>query len=462
MTITYAYADTEFPAGQFTGRSAGQSAGQSAGRSVAAAGIRASILAGFVVLAVAFGGFGTWAALAPLDSAAVAPGVVVVDGKRKTIQHLEGGIIDDILVRDGDFVETDEVLVRLSHVRPRATLDLLTGQYRTRLALKARLQAERDGHDRIRFPAQLLDHRDEPELAETLAAQEQVFDARRRAFDGQITILNQRIAQYHDEIAGLEAQIAAEDRMLDLLGQEIADVQHLFDRGNARKPRLLELQRRAAEIEGERGRNRALIARARQQIAEMEQQIIELRHQRLKEVTGELQTIQAEIADQLQRLRDAADVLDRLDIRAPRSGIVVGLNFHTSGGVIGPGEPILDIVPQEDRLLVEARVRPEDIDDIRLGLPAQVRLTAYSARRTPTLDGKVVRVSADRLDEPRTGASYFETLVAIDPASLDRLPEVSLSPGMPAEVLIVTGERTAFDYALSPVTDAINRAFREP
>jgi HlyD family type I secretion membrane fusion protein len=423
--------------------------------------LRGPILAGFTILAIAFGGFGTWAALAPLDSAAVAPGVIAVDGKRKTVQHLEGGIVEAVLVRDGDRVETGQPLIRLSEVRPRATLDMLTGQYQTQLALKARLTAERDGLDTIPFPPQLVSDHNTPELIETLDAQQQLFAARRQALDGQVAILHQRIAQYREEIAGRDAQVDAAAAMLALLSEEIADVQRLFEQGNARKPRLLELKRRAAEIEGERGEHLALIARARQQIAEMDQQIIELRHKRLEEIATELQKTQAGIAELQEKLRDAADVLNRLDIRAPRSGIVVGLTVNTRGAVISPGEALLDIVPQDDRLLVEAQIRPEDIDGIHPGLPAQVRLTAYSSRSTPTLDAEVIRVSADRMVDQHTGQPYFDARVAIDPAALERLPDVQLQPGMPADVMIVTGRRTALEYVVNPLTNSLNRAFRE-
>lgn len=419
------------------------------------------IAAGIAIVVLGIGGFGTWAALAPLHSAAVASGIVTVAGKRKTVQHLEGGIIDEILVEEGTKVSAGQVLVRLSDTRARAILELMTGRYQVLLAQEARLRAERAGTEQIVFPEELLRHPDDPRVIEAIKGQRLVFEAKREAMASATRILGHRIEQYHEEIGGREAQTRAADQQLATLREEMDAVEALLEQGNALKPRLLALRRRQAEIAGERGAGVALIALARQRIAEAEQQILDLRHRRFDEVAEELQAVQAEIFDHRERMRDAADVLDRLEVRAPVAGTVVELAFHTRGAVIGPGEPILDLVPEDDQLVIEARIRPQDIDVVRVGLTTQVRLSAYSARRTPSLDGTVAGVSADRLIERSTGAAYYLARIELDPAEIAELPEIELYPGMPAEAMIVTGRRTALDYLLDPIINRVDRAFRE-
>jgi HlyD family type I secretion membrane fusion protein len=288
-----------------------------------------------------------------------------------------------------------------------------------------------------------------------------VFEARRQSLEGQQAVLRQRVEQYREEIVGLQALEHAQKRQLDLIYEETASVRDLVERGMERKPRLLALQRAWANLEGSRGENIAQIARTRQNIAGTELEIIQLRRARLDEVTTDLHEVQTQINDYRERMLAAADVLKRIDIRAPQGGIVVGLKFHTTGGVIQAGESIMDLVPQKEMLIVEARLRPDDIDDVHPGLPAQVRLTAFKQRVTPSVDGTVSLVSADRITDQRTGEPYFKAQVQIDPRSLSKLPNATLYPGMPADVIITTGKRTAFDYMVSPFTDAMQHAFRE-
>lgn len=419
------------------------------------------IVAGVMVIAVAFGGLGTWAAVAPLNSAAIAPGVVAVASNRKTVQHLEGGIIDAILVRDGDAVSAGDPLVRLRDTQVRATLEILTGRYHALRAVESRLIAERDELDGIEFPDDLLLLRDDSEVAQLMAAQEALFQARRQALQSETELSYRRIAESYEEIAGWQAQVEALDEELRYVTEEALDVEGLLVAGNALKPRLLALRRQMAEVEGGRGEAMAEIARARQRIAEAEQRIVYLRHERINEVAHELQDVAADIFDQRERIRATEDVLQRLEVRAPEAGKVVGLRFHTPGGVVAPGEPILDLVPQDDRLLIEAQVQPEDIDVVHAGLRAEVRLIAYNARTTPIVDGEVVQISADRLEDVTTGAPYYLARIRLDSTSLSRLDEVTLYPGMPAEAFIVTGERTALQYMLSPLVNSMSRALRE-
>jgi HlyD family secretion protein len=423
--------------------------------------VRAWAVAGIVILATFFLGFGSWAVLAPLSSAAVAPGAVRVEGNRKTVQHLEGGIIQELRVREGDVVQAGQVLIRLDRTQAQARYQALRHQYLSLLAADARLIAEREGRDRIAFPGALENQSSDARVAAIVAGQKRIFETRRRSYRGQIRIFMQRIEQLYSQIAGLEAQVGSEDRQLALIAEETTDVDSLFSKGLERKARLLALRRQAAELAGRRGEHVAEIARAGQAIGETKLQILNLEERMAAEVANELKEVQAELAPTEETLGAAEDVLSRAEIRAPIAGTVVGLRFFTRGAVIGPGAPILDLVPRGDRLVIEARVNPLDIDVVEPGLPAQVRLTAFKQRRTPSLQGRIVQVSADRLDEEPPGTAYFKADVEIDPAAFARLDDISLYPGMPAEVLIMTGDRTLMDYLLAPLTDSFSRAFRE-
>ncbi len=424
-------------------------------------GAAGAVVAGFVILLLAFGGFGTWAALAPLSSAAIAPGIIVVEGSRKTVQHLEGGIIKEILVAEGSRVAAGEVLVRLDETRPRTQYELLRGEYLAAIALAARLKAERDDYDSIPFSAELLGRRDEPQVMDIMVGQQRLFDARRTALRGQIEILRQRIAQYGEEIRGLEAQQQAKGQQIALIHEELRAVQELFEKGHERKPRLLALKRASARLKGERGEHIADISRVKQAIGEAELRIIDLSNTFQREVATELREVQRRVSELTERMTGQEDVLRRLEIRAPHGGVVVDLKVHTTDGVIAPRMPILDIVPIGDNLIVEAQVKPEDIDVVHPGLLAQARLTAYGRRTTPTVAGEVVHVSADRFVNERSGTAYYMARVVLDATALAALDDVELYPGMPAEVMIETGQRTAFDYLLSPITRGMERAFRE-
>ena len=452
------------------------------------------IAIGLAVLIIFFGLFGTWAATAPLDSAAIAPGIVGVESSRKTIQHLEGGIVKSILVHDGDVVAAGQVLITLDDTRARATLELLRDRSDTSLALAARLTAERDGAVGITFPPVLTRRYADPDIATIMSSQENIFALRRRSNLGQVAILGQRIAQMAEETKGLNGEIAAEERQLDLIAEEVAVVETLVADGLARRPRLLALQRQAAEIEGRRSQNQAEIARISQAVSEAQLRISEVETRFLNEVVQELREVQTTLFDLSERLHAAADVLDRtkvrapiagtvlaqrvltrggviqpgetlLDrtkVRAPIAGTVLAQRVLTRGGVIQPGETLLDMVPSEEKLIIEARVDPVDIDIVRPGLPALIRLTALSVRNTSPIEGEVVSISADRLTDERTNQDYFLARVELrgDPALA--LQGGSLSSGMQAEVMIVTGTRTPLQYLLQPAKQSLNRAFREP
>lgn len=424
-------------------------------------GIGGPVTAGLIIITLAFGGLGIWSGLAPLSSAAIAPGVVNVDTNRKTVQHLEGGIVGDILVTEGSVVEAGQVLVRLDDTRADASYHLLQGQYLATLALEARLAAERDGHPAIAYPTELVRQRGAPDIDEIIAAQDGLFAARLRSLEGETSVLRQRVTLFEEEIKGLRAQQKAKEHQSTLIREEYKSVKELYDKGYERKPRLLALERAQAALEGDRGELIAQISRARQAIGEAELRIIDRENNFQQEVVAELRDVQVKIAELRDRVRAQEDVLQRVDIRAPLAGTVVDLKVHTPGGVIAPGAPILDIVPSEERLVIEARLRPDDIDTVHVGLPAEVRLTAYKRRNTPTIAGHVIQVSADRFIDDRTGLSYYLARIELDDGALDFLEDVKLYPGMPAEVMIETGKRVVIDYLLGPIIDSIRRAFRE-
>ncbi len=424
-------------------------------------GVGVPILLGFIIVFLFFGVFMGWAAWAPLGSAAIAQGSVGVEGNRKTIQHLEGGIIDKILVRDGDKVKAGQVLVKLSATQATASLQLVRGRRIAALVREARLIAERDETTDIQFPDGLKSLQKDPKVAESVMGQLNIFNARRQSQAGQVAILNQRIAQYNEEVKGLKGQISAENRQLELIADEIKDVSGLVEKGLAQRPRLRALQRNAAEIEGSRSQNQAKIAQVGQAVAEARLQIIELKTTTLNEVVQELRDVQSELFELAEQERAAADILRRTEVVAPNDGIIVNLQVHTSGGVIAPGASLLDIVPANVRLIVEARVDPGDIDVVQIGLPAQVRFPAFSQRTMAPVEGRVVRVSADSLTDERTGTSYYLVRVAIEDDLPTKLKGAELYPGMQAEVMITTGERTALDYFFKPISASLNRAFRE-
>lgn len=416
---------------------------------------RPMMLAG-AVIALFFGGFTAWAAFAPLQSAAIAPGVLGVHGERKTVQHLEGGIVAEILVAEGDTVTAGQTLIVLDDTQPRTGLARLEGQLHSAIALEARLVAERDGLDAIVWPEQSRG----PDAEAVRATQERIFTARKASFESEAAILRQRIIQLQEQAAGYEGQIAAQDREMALLVEEAGDVRSLVERGYAGKPRLRALERAEAEVAGEREHNQAQVARLAEATGETRLQIVRLGNTRRTEVTTELREVEARLADLDERVGAARDVLARTRVPAPATGTVVGLEVFTRGAVVAPGQSLMDIVPSGEHLVVKAHVAPTDIDSVAVGLPAEVRLTAFSLLTTPPLDGHVTRISADAFTNEYTGDSWYEAHVALDPKQ-PALADLNLVPGMPAEVMIITGTSTPFEYLLKPILTSFRRALRE-
>ena len=424
-------------------------------------GTRRVVLVGTIIVLIFFGFFGAWAVFAPLDSAAIASGTLAVENNRKVVQHLEGGIVKEILVRDGDAVKAGQPLIRLVGIQPRAQLQLIRGQRNALLARAARLRAERDGNAGLSFPEELTAQGDDPRVQESMLGQLNIFEARRDAIEGQRQILGQRVAPFREEIVGVQAQIRSADEQLVLIEDELTGLQTLFAKGLTPKSRLLALQRRKAEIQGERGQNLSAIARAKQNITEAEIRIFELRTEQVSEVVSELREVETELLDLQERLGAAEDVQRRTDMISPADGVVVDMQITNVGAVIQPGERLLDVVPGNEKLVIDARVTPTDIDVVHPGLPAQVRLVAFNQRITPTVEGTVASVSADRLIDEATGESYFTARIEISNPDDPTLDGLVLLPGMPAEVLIRTGERTLLQYLVSPVQQSFTRSLTE-
>jgi HlyD family secretion protein len=422
---------------------------------------RSVVVVGAAVLALTFGGLGTWMALAPLQTAAIAPGVAKVSGEIKRVQHLEGGIVREILVKDGTHVTEGQVLVQLDDTAAKSTLAGLLSQQRSLMATAARLEAEQKDLDVIVFPKSLSTAAaTDPTVAETVASQLKLFNARREALESQLSVLRQRIAQGNAEIVGLRAQVSADDNQTSLLREEIKGLTELFEKGYATKPRLLALRRMDASVMGHRGATLSAIARAEQSNSEYEMRMIDLDNRQKAEIATQLESVRAKLDELAEKIEGTADVLARTKVRAPRTGIVTDLRVHTTGGVIGPGQKLLDIVPDGEPLIIESRVRPDDIDVVHAGLPAQIHLAVYNARNLPLIDGKVLHVSADRMNDDRTGQPYFLARIQAQPESLKQA-NVELQAGMPAEVMIVTGERTVLSYLTRPLLDSFRRGLKE-
>ena len=416
--------------------------------------------AGYLLLLAGLGVFLVWSVLAPLDSAVVAPGVVIVEGYRKSVQHLEGGIVKAIHVRDGDQVEAGQLLMELDDTRARADLELVRSQYHGLRAREARLMAERDQRPEPVFPPELLGA-DDPVVRDAVEGQRRLFLERQRSLAGERAVLEQRIGQLDEQIRGLERVQVAEGRALESYKLEIADLQQLFQKGLGDRQRLRELERAAAELEGEQAKHAASAAAARVQISETRLQILQLDQKFRTELVAELREAQDRLAGLKERIRALEDSLSRTRIVAPVAGTVVGLAMHTLGGVVPAGGRMLDLVPAGVDLVIEAQIQPVDIARVHGGLEAQVRFTALKVRTTPVVDGVVETVSADRITDSSTRLSYFLARVRVSRDALAVLGDRPLLPGMPAEVMIRTGERTLAEYLVKPLTDGFARAFRE-
>ncbi len=421
------------------------------------------VLVGFFIVVFMFGGFSAWAALAPLNSAVIAPGTVKVFSSRKKIQHLEGGIVAEILVSDGDEVEQGQVLVRLDETRAIADRRRVQTQYDQARAAVARLTAERDGADEITFPKDMLERMDsESNVAEAINGQIKLFQARRASIDGQVSMVSERINQLNEEIVGLKSQVSAKSEQMSLLESELEGLRELHEKGYAPRTRILALERAGAELRGERGSHVARMAQARVLIGEAQLEMLQVKKNAQEQIVAELRERQTEAFDFAETLEKAAFTLEHIEIRSPEKGVVVNKQVNSAGQVIAPGEVVLELVPADDTLIIEARVFPSDIDNVYEGLRADVQLTAFSQRTTPRLVGELTYVAADALMDERTGMPYYTANISVTDEEVARLgADRKLQPGMLAEVFIQTGARTPFDYLIEPIQESMSRAWRE-
>jgi HlyD family secretion protein len=420
-------------------------------------------LIGGVVIGVFVFGFGAWAAVSPLASAAIANGVVSPEGNKRTVQHLEGGIIRELLVKDGTEVKAGDPLLVLDATRDLATYDSVRMQRLADIAALTRLDAEQNGATTLVMPQEVLDEAAKnPGAAALVRAQQEQFTSRRESITGQKSVLQQRVEQSRSDIEGLRAQIISGQTQLELIQQEINGVTPLVAKGLYEKPRLLALQREQARISGVNAANLSAIAKAEQAVGESQMRMLALESDFRDKIAEERSSTQKELAQLDEKMRSAGDVVGRTRILAPVDGVVVNLKYHTLGGVIQPGSPILELVPKNDRLVIDVQVQPNDIDSVREGQSALVRFTAYHQRNMPRIDGTVIYVAADSTQDEQTRRSYFLAKVEVDPALLKKVaPQVNLSAGMPAEASIQTGTRTALQYAVDPLVHAFQRSFVE-
>lgn len=414
---------------------------------------------GFLIVFVTFGIFGTWATFAPLESAALAPGVVTVQTYRKTVQHLEGGIVKDLLARDGDMVKAGEPIIVLDDTQLRAEYEMTRSQLVAAQAMQARLEAERDDKSAVDF-SRMVEF-DSSRAHEAQDGETQVFNARRGSRLGEVSVLEKRIGQLNEQINGLNSMIRTKGNLDNSYRKEIGELQELLSEGFVDKQRLLEMERKLDMLKAEVADHQSEITKTRLQISETELQILQLNKDFRAEVVNQLAEVQTRVFDLQEKMAALQDRITRSIISAPESGMILGMTVHTIGGVVSPATPLLDIVPSVTDLIVEAQVSPIDIDRVHVGKPADIRFSAFNSSTTPVIKGEVVHVSADRLINEETGMPYYLARVGLTSEGIAALGSLKLQPGMPAEVLINTGERTMLQYLMQPASDAIARSMIE-
>ncbi|WP_209017404.1 HlyD family type I secretion periplasmic adaptor subunit [Roseibium aggregatum] len=422
--------------------------------------LRRPLIAAVVAVVVGFGGFLLWGFTADLDSAAVATGKVIVDSKRKTISHLEGGILRGLLVQEGDFVDAGQPLVELDDTRARADLAQLRGKRISLMAKLARLRAERDLKEELVMPDELLKGGN-PSAADVVAAEQRFFEKRREVYEGKIAYQKKEIEQYDAQIEANKAQLEATKERQSLLKERVEALSGLEEKGYTSKAILSEAQLELNEMIGDGGEYAAEMARAERAKQGAEVALLQAEQEWQSDIASEILQAQLELNITNEQIISAKDVLDRLVVHSPQAGIVYNIEMRTPGGVIEPGKAIMDIVPRDEKMLVEVKMNLEDIDTVRAGAEARIRLTAYDKKSTSPLEGKVTYVAADQTVDEQTQAAYYVVRAEVAKEALENNPTITLYPGMPADVLIVRRARKAMEYLLEPITESFNRAFRE-
>lgn len=418
--------------------------------------IAVGIAAGFTV-----GSIGIMGAATDMSGAIISAGALVVESSSKKVQHPSGGVVKSLEVVEGARVRSGDLLIRLDETVAQANLSAVTKSLWELEARRARLQAERDGAAEIAFPDELMSLPAESPAASIVAGERRFFQLRREASDGQKRQLKQQVGQLSEQIGGLGDQIAAKKQESDLLAKELAGVEQLWEQRLVSITRLVNLQRDSARLLGERGQLTSSVAQLKGKISETELKILQIDQDFRSDVAKELADVRAKYAETFERKVTARDQTEKLELRAPQTGVVHDLNVHTEGGVIAAGETIMTIVPDTDSLIVETHVAPQDIDQIKLGQPAVLRFTNFNQRTTPEIDGEVSRIGADISRDDKASPTFFVVRIAIPSPQLEKLGKARLMPGMPVEVFIRTGERTLLSYLMKPLADQMHRAFRE-
>lgn len=425
--------------------------------------IKGQVKYGLIISIVVIIFFFLWGGLAPLDSAAISHGTIVFDSYRKTIQHLEGGIITEIKVKEGQEVKTGDTLIVLNQASSKASLELLLKQMQTAKASEARLISEIDGKDKINFDDEsITKNMQDPAVIKIIDGQNLLFKSRTSDINGKIEVLKQRNLQLSEQIKGLEAQKSATIAQQKFIHQELINLRQLFKEGLVIESRLIEQERKAAELEGSLGQYISEIAKIKDSMTETDLQIINVKNEFNRSVMEELKETQAIINEVNEKMQASSDILKRTVITSPINGKVTGLKYHTIGGVITPGVQLMDIVPKKDELIVESRINVNDIDIVHEGLSAKVMLSAFRNSFFPKVTGKVIYVSGDSFNDDKTGQPYFLAKILLDEKSVKELPKnVKLYPGMPAEVFVKTGETTILNYLMNPIILSLQKSFRD-
>lgn len=403
---------------------------------------------------------GVMGAATDMAGAIIAQGTLVVESNVKKVQHPSGGVAKKLLVDEGSHVAAGDLLILMDETVAQANLVAVTKSLWELDARRARLQAERDGHDEIAFPESITSLSD-PAAQSIVSGEQRFFQLRQESNDGQKRQLREQVAQLGEQIKGMQDQLTAKKEQADLVANELTGVQQLWEQHLVSLSRLSALQREGANLLGERGQLTASIAQAKGKISETELKILQIDQDFRSGVAKELADIRAKYAETLEKQVTAKDQTEKLEIRAPQAGVVHDLTIHTQGGVIAAGETIMTIVPEQDRLIVEAHVAPQDVDQVKLNHPASLRFTSFNQRTTPEIDGEIVRIGADVSRDDKSGPAYFVIRVAIPQTQIDKLATTHLLPGMPVEVFISTSERTLLSYLMKPLADQVHRAFRE-
>lgn len=427
-----------------------------------AAGQRRATIAGYALIILTFGVMGGWAAVAPLDRGVVAQGVVMIEDSRKVVQHFEGGMVSEILVKEGQTVAEGAQLVKLSPVQAGSNLDTIRSQLDSALALEASLAAELDRRDSITFPDELLSRQaGSPVLARIIEDQKLQFDERKRSRSAQVTLIEAKIQQLQTETEGIAVEKSATEKQIGFIDEELSGLRYLKENGLIPVTRVLTMERERVRLEGIVGRAVADTAKAANGMNEARLQITQLNQKFQEEVSAQLLDARQKINTAREKLVVARDLLSRLDIRAPRSGTVQNLKVFTVGQVVRSGESLMEIVPTRETLVVHAQLPVNSIEHLRVGQTAEIRFPGFHSRRLPMMTGTLASVSRDRLVDDITKQPYFLGLINLSQASIDDRYRDRLVAGMQADVVIATGERTALEYMMSPLSDALHSSFRD-